>query len=116
MGGEIMSKGDRSVNVGGANFGFINTGDLYARKPQRQLTDELKQELLQKLPKEKLVSVEWIVNDAEAHNLAMAIRAFLKEYGYNLDTPAALMAAWAVKPIELHHAPDKTTLIIGSNN
>jgi len=56
-----------------------------AKPPPRTLVEGMKAELLQKLPRDKPVSVEAPVGDQEAIHLASKIRAFLATSGYTFQ-------------------------------
>lgn len=111
---EKVAVGD-SYNNSGYNFGHMGPVNIHTKPAQRTLNGDLKRELLSRLPKNRKINVGWIANNGEAEGFAMEIRSFLRESGYDLDPPSAIMAAWTVQPLELHDNENGVSLMVGTN-
>lgn len=88
-----------------------------ARRPPRSLEDGMKAELLQKVPRDKPVSVEAVLGDQEAIHLAQHIMLFLRESGYRFQNEVVIAAAFAgpVTGILLEPNGPGMRLIVGAN-
>lgn len=81
----------------------------------RTLIEPIQRELLEKVPKDKKVSVMWVAGDGEAQQFALEIRTFLEKNGFEVGPPGGFMTAGDTPPIELNAQMDPTMLLIGRN-
>lgn len=77
---------DYSIHTGAISGTSHRIGhDFYRSPPQRHLSNELKEALLEGLPNDRSVNVMGMNGDTESMNFANQIHSFLSSNGYNLS-------------------------------
>lgn len=96
---------------GGITAHTVNLG------PQpRHMSDVLKRQILQELPRTRPITVVAIMGDAEAHHFAQEIHAFLGANGFPLKEANGIsQAMYNVTPKGLGFNPDTSEFIVGAN-
>lgn len=80
--------GDVNIKNGIVTQGQQGNNYLQTQKPPRFLTDEMKEAMLEKIPKSKIITVRYVASGDEVlerKNLAEQIYKFLTVEGYKLD-------------------------------
>jgi hypothetical protein len=97
---------------GGITAGAVNLGPQ-----QRVLTDDMKRQLLDKVPKEKPVTITAVLGDGEAFAFATDLFSFMKANGFKMAENGISQAIFTapVTGTSVQLAPDKTDIVVGTN-
>jgi hypothetical protein len=97
---------------GGITAGSVNLGPQ-----QRVLTDEMKRQLLDKVPKDKPVSIMAVLGDSEAVIFATDIFSFMNANGFKMSDGGISQGVFTapVTGTQVQLADDKTSIVVGAN-
>lgn len=108
---EVAAMGD-NYNNHGNNYGHMGPINFGSRP--RTLSAADKQTILDRVPLDKPVYLEYAGNDVEVERLADQVRAFLKESGYAIESDIVhVFSSRAIVGFTVDIKPDKSTIQIG---
>ena len=97
---------------GGITAKTVNLGPQ-----QRVLTDEIKRQLLENVPKDKPVAITALLGDSEAIVFATDLFSFMKANGFKMAEDGISQGVFSGPVIgtNVQLGPDKTTVVVGAN-